>query len=70
MVEPPALLTASAALNAFHVPVVAVTPGFYARWFTYIHIIDIWSSLFLPSLKFLTSLLSTPDSLQGGPYHI
>ena len=31
MVEPPALLTASAALNAFHVPVVAVTPGFYAR---------------------------------------
>ena len=32
MVEPPALLTASAALNAFHVPVVAVTPGFYARW--------------------------------------
>jgi len=30
MVEPPALLTASAALNAFHVPVVAVTPGFYA----------------------------------------
>lgn len=34
MVDPPALLTASAALNAFHVPVVAVSPGFYSRYQT------------------------------------
>ena len=29
MGDPKSLLTASAALNAFHVPVVAVSPGFY-----------------------------------------
>ena len=30
MGEPDSLVTASAALNAFHVPVVAVNPGFYS----------------------------------------
>ena len=30
MGDPKSLLTASAALNAFHVPVVAVSPGFYS----------------------------------------
>ena len=54
MVEPPALLTASAALNAFHVPVVAVTPGFYARWSIY--------DTFGFSTSFLTSM-PPPDSL-------
>ena len=29
MVDPSVLLTASAALNAFHVPVIAVSPNFY-----------------------------------------